>query len=76
MGISSLAVVGPRLWVGLPDGRIKVLADKPQGRIWRGHSSSILSFAVCGSRVYSLAADGSIKGWCSTSPSDYDYVAR
>ena len=69
-------VVGPRLWVGLPDGRIRILADKPQSREWRAHCSSVLAFAVCGSRVYSLAADGSIKGWCSITPSEYDYVAR
>ena len=75
-GISSLAVVGPRLWVGFSDGRIRILADKPQSREWRAHSASTLSFTVCGSRVYSLAADGSIKGWCSTTPSDFDYTAR
>lgn len=75
-GISCLAVVGPRLWLGLPDGRIKVLADKSQCREWKAHNTAILSFTVCGSRVYSLAADGSIRGWCSTVPSEYDLIAR
>ena len=74
--ICSLAVVGPRLWVGLADGRIRVLADKLPARDWRAHEAGVLQLSVTGSRVYSLAADGSIKGWCSTVPSEYDQVAR
>ena len=71
-----MAVVGPRLWVGLVNGRIQVLADKNVTREWRAHEASVTQLAVTGSRIYSLAMDGSIKGWCSTVPSEYDHVAR
>ena len=70
-----MAAVGPCGWFGLADGRIKILAP---GRVreWRAHEAGVISLVPCGSRVYSLAADGSIHGWCSTSPNDSDILAR
>lgn len=75
VGVSSMTAVGPSVWLGLADGRIKILAPGRM-REWRAHESGVLSLVPCGSRVFSLAADGSIRGWCSTSPNDFDLVIR
>lgn len=72
----SVVAVGPRLWVGLADGRIHVLTENLASREWKAHEAGVLQLTVAGSRVYSLAADGSVRGWCSTVPSDFDISAR
>lgn len=41
-------------------------------RVFQAHAAAILSITQAGSRTYSLAADGSIKGWSSAVPHDAD----
>lgn len=74
--VTCLAAVGPRLWAGMADGRIRVVADKAVTREFRAHDAGILRITPAGSRVYSLAADGSVRGWCSTIPSEQDQASR
>lgn len=62
-GLSCLCVVDDRMWVGLNDGRIAVLnIDFQQLKIWSAHEATIIDMTILGRFVYSLAADGSIKG--------------
>lgn len=44
-------------------------------KLFQAHSTGILSIAQAGSRTYTLAADGSIKGWSSAVPHDADQDA-
>lgn len=85
MCVSCLAVVGPRLWVGLADGRIRVLGepgDGPPGSAlsveeeWAAHEAGVTAIVPARSRVVSMAADGSIRAWCSTLPCPEEQAAR
>lgn len=45
-------------------------------KVFPAHSAGIIAMAPAGSRTYTLAADGSIRGWSSCLPSDADMEAR
>ena len=81
--VSCLAVVGPRLWVGLADGRIRVLGERAGGsggvaveEEWLAHEAGVSALVPSRSRVFSMAADGSIRAWCSTLPCPDEQAAR
>lgn len=62
-GLSCLRVVDDRLWVGLNDGCIVVMnTEFNQLKKWSAHEATIVDMTILGRLVYSLAADGSIKG--------------
>ena len=44
-------------------------------KLFQAHTTGILSIAQAGSRTYTLAADGSIKGWSSAVPHAADQDA-
>jgi hypothetical protein len=44
-------------------------------RVFQAHSVGILSIVQAGSRTFSLAADGSLKGWSSAVPCSADVEA-
>ncbi len=50
-------------------------ADCAALKVWQAHETAVLSIVQAGSRVYSLAADGSIKGWSSAVPHPADLQA-
>ncbi|CAL8463974.1 g3509 [Coccomyxa elongata] len=81
--VSCLAVVGLRLWVGLADGRIRVLGERAGGpggmaveEEWLAHEAGVSALVPSRSRVFSMAADGSIRAWCSTLPCPDEQAAR
>lgn len=88
--VSCLAAVGTRLWVGLADGRIKVLGERPGGvggaaggpggvvveEEWLAHEAGVSALVPARSRVVSMAADGNIRAWCSTLPCPEEQQAR
>ena len=82
-----MCAVGTHAWAGLNDGRLRaaLLAPAVPGqpaigpvaiREWQAHDAGITDIVQCGSRVFSLAADGSIKGWSVDSPGDQDDALR
>lgn len=63
-GISCLCVVDDRMWIGLIDGTMLVYdIDFRELKQWSAHEATIIDLSVLGPLVYSLAADGSIKGF-------------
>ncbi len=87
MCVSCLAAVGPRLWVGLADGRIRVLGEPKGGpggpggaavveEEWLAHEAGVSALVPARSRVVSMAADGHIRAWCSTLPCPDEQQAR
>ncbi|BDA49078.1 probable type I inositol polyphosphate 5-phosphatase 12 [Coccomyxa sp. Obi] len=81
--VSCLAAVGPRLWVGLADGRIRVLGERAGGpggvaveEEWLAHEAGVLALVPSRSRVFSMAADGNIRAWCSILPCPDEQLAR
>jgi hypothetical protein len=44
-------------------------------RVFQAHAVGVLSIAQAGTRTYSLAADGSLKGWSSATPHEADAEA-
>lgn len=75
MGIASMAAIGPNIWVGLADGRVRVYKDSGQ-QDFQAHDAGIIAIVPCGVRAFTLAADGSLKGWSALSPSPVDAAAR
>jgi phosphatidylinositol-bisphosphatase len=74
--ITAAACVGCRVWLGFSDGMLSVRgSDGASLKLFQGHSTGILSIVQAGSRTYTLAADGSIKGWSSAVPHDADQDA-
>lgn len=73
-----MAAVGLNIWVGQVDGRISVYKNGStvQQHEWQGHDSGIIAIVPCGSRAFSLAADGSLKGWSALTPSPLDANTR
>ena len=82
-----MCAVGTHAWAGLNDGRLRVALLAPavpgqpaKGPIaiwqWQAHDAGITDIVQCGSRVFSLAADGSIKGWNVHSPEEQDDALR
>lgn len=63
-------VVGGAVWLGGGDGSIRVL-DGGTGAVgaeWTGHLFRVRSMAVVGTVVFSLAADGAVRGWPCVQP--------
>ena len=75
LGIASMAAIGPNIWVGLTDGRVRVYKDSGQ-QDFQAHDAGVIAIVPCGSRAFTLAADGSLKGWNALSPSPLDAAAR
>ncbi|KAL4426187.1 hypothetical protein ABPG77_007469 [Micractinium sp. CCAP 211/92] len=74
--LTAAACVGQRVWLGFSDGMLSVrAADGAALKVWQAHETAVLSIVQAGSRVYSLAADGSIKGWSSAVPHPADLQA-
>eukprot|EP00210_Caulerpa_lentillifera_P003703 g3536.t1 len=68
-GLSCLCVVDDRMWIGLIDGTMVVYdIDFRELKQWSAHEATIIDITVLGPLVYSLAADGSIKGWSRLTP--------
>ncbi|KAL3132931.1 hypothetical protein ABBQ38_006845 [Trebouxia sp. C0009 RCD-2024] len=74
-GIASMASIGLNIWVGLADGRVRVYKDSGQ-QDFKAHDAGIIAIVPCGTRAFTLAADGSLKGWDAHSPSPLDAAAR
>ena len=70
-----MGAVGSNIWVGLADGRVRVYKDSGQ-QDFQAHDAGIIAIAPCGTRCFTLAADGSIKGWDALTPSHVDVTAR
>ncbi len=45
-----------------------MIAEGESVKLFSAHSAGIISMAQAGTRTYTLAADGSIKGWSSALP--------
>lgn len=43
---------------------------------WAGHEAGVLAVLPAGSRVLTLAADGSVRAWCSALPCPEEAAAR
>ncbi|KAF5835728.1 Endonuclease/exonuclease/phosphatase [Dunaliella salina] len=68
--LHSALLVARILWLGCSDGSLR-LVDAGSGRPhsqWRAHTLPVKSLAVMGTTVYSLAKDGSIRGWPAVQP--------
>ncbi len=50
----------------------RLSADGQALKVFNAHSAGIISMAQAGTRTYTLAADGSIKGWSSALPDEAD----
>lgn len=50
-------------------------ADGSALKVWQAHEAAVLSIVQAGSRAFSLAADGSLKGWSSAAPHPADLQA-
>ncbi len=89
--VSCLAAPGRKLWVGLADGRLRVFGCVPSASTpggagaapslaleeeWLAHDAGVLALAPAGERVLSLAADGSVRGWCAALPGAAEAAAR
>ena len=80
MCVRCLAAINRRLWVGLADGRIRVVALKPgpvavEGE-WLAHEAGVIALAPARSRVVSMAADGSIRAWSVAVGCPQEQLAR
>ncbi|KAK3157960.1 hypothetical protein QOZ80_2AG0130870 [Eleusine coracana subsp. coracana] len=75
--VQCICNFGTRLWVGYMDGSIHLL-DIGGNLIggWIAHSSPILSMAVGGSYIFTLAGHGGIRGWNLSSPGPIDNILR
>ena len=89
--VRCLAAINRRLWVGLADGRIRVLVEKPGGtpggpsggpatviieEEWLAHEAGVVALAPAHSRMISMAADGSIRAWSSAVGTPQEQLAR
>ncbi|XP_022684074.1 type II inositol polyphosphate 5-phosphatase 15, partial [Setaria italica] len=75
--VQCICSFGTRLWVGYMDGSIQLL--DLEGNLlgqWAAHSSPILSMAVGGSYIFTLAGHGGIRGWNLSSPGPLDSILR
>ena len=75
--IQCICNFGTRLWVGYMDGNIQLL--DLEGNLlggWSAHNSPILSMAVGGSYIFTLAGHGGIRGWNLSSPGPLDSILR
>ncbi len=68
--LKCATLVGRSLWVGCADGAIRVF-DSVTGAFlhaWPAHLSTLKSLAVIRGTVFSLAKDGSVRGWPALQP--------
>ncbi|TVU30111.1 hypothetical protein EJB05_21718, partial [Eragrostis curvula] len=75
--VQCICNFGTRLWVGYIDGSIHLL--DLEGNLlggWIAHSSPVLSMAVGGSYIFTLAGHGGIRGWNLSSPGSIDNIVR
>lgn len=75
--VLTIAAVGQRVWVGTGSGRLYIF-DAEDGRLLRDFGAAVagvIGIAPAGSRCYTLAADGSMRGWASRLPSSVDTYA-
>ncbi|KAL4853623.1 Type II inositol polyphosphate 5-phosphatase 15 [Chlorella vulgaris] len=74
--ITAVACVGQRVWVGFADGMISVRDSRGATlRVFQAHAVGVLAITQAGTRTFTLAADGSIKGWSSAMPCTADAEA-
>lgn len=88
--IQTIVAVGARVWVGTADGRLLIYDGSTTNngtangtallllKEFSAHPATILSMTTTNSRVYTLAADGGIKGWSChlPTPTDLDAVVE
>ncbi|CAL5226967.1 g9852 [Coccomyxa viridis] len=82
--VRCLASLNHRLWVGLADGRMRVLGEKTAGspgtvqveEEWLAHEAGVVALAPAQSRMVSMAADGSIRAWSSAVGCPQEQLAR
>ena len=65
LGITALEASGGDVWVGGKDGTVWVydVATQQLQRRFKAHVFPVVTFASAGAVMYSLAADGGIRGW-------------
>jgi hypothetical protein len=65
LGITALEASGGDVWVGGKDGTVWVYAAATQQlqRQFKAHVFPVVTLACAGAVMYSLAADGGIRGW-------------
>lgn len=89
--ISSLSLVagGSVAWVGCADGTVRVLNFSDLGstenggggggvgvaQSWQAHLFPVISIAQVGTKVFTLANDGSVRGWSLNLPSQAEIDA-
>jgi len=76
VGVKSIVAVGRRLWIGYANGMVQVMANS-KGRTlgaWGAHRKPVVQMARGGDFVFSLGANGGIRGWHVASPSPFDIV--
>ncbi|KAF8646582.1 hypothetical protein HU200_065806 [Digitaria exilis] len=75
--VRCIKALGERVWVGYASGTIQVM--DVEGNLlaeWTGHSCPVITMAIGGSHIFSLAHHGGIRGWPLTSPSPLDDILR
>uniref|UniRef100_A0A7S0S3D7 Inositol polyphosphate-related phosphatase domain-containing protein n=1 Tax=Chlamydomonas leiostraca TaxID=1034604 RepID=A0A7S0S3D7_9CHLO len=63
-------VVGRSVWLGCSDGGVRVVdgVNGQQTAGWPAHLFRVRGLALCGSSVFTLAADGAVRGWPAVQP--------
>ncbi|GAB4822767.1 hypothetical protein N2152v2_009813 [Parachlorella kessleri] len=78
--LATMCSVGQHVWVGFANGMLSIVdGDGDSVRFFTAHGAGIISIAQAGQRTYTLAADGSIKGWNSALPdlgADHDALSE
>lgn len=75
--VQCFCMFGPRLWVGYASGTVQVLdLDGILLGQWVAHSSPVIKMTVGAGYVFTLANNGSIRGWNITSPGPLDNILR
>lgn len=75
--VQSIFSFGTRIWAGYMDGSIQLL--DLEGNLlggWIAHSSPVLSMAVGGSYIFTMAGHGGVHGWNLSSPGPIDNIMR
>ncbi|XP_052144565.1 type II inositol polyphosphate 5-phosphatase 15-like [Oryza glaberrima] len=75
--VQSIFSFGTRIWAGYMDGSIQLL--DLEGNLlggWIAHSSPVLSMAVGGSYIFTMAGHGGVRGWNLSSPGPIDNIMR
>lgn len=78
-GIRCAAPVCNRLWLGLACGSLRVFSTGVKPALlahWHAHEAGVVSLVQAGRRVFSLAADGGVRGWAAGVPGPADDDCR